>query len=173
MFCLLEGRACAVVFDCKFIETSASLNHNVQELFEGIVRHIRLRRDSKETNEHRRSIYKCKESFTKKARRFLDKLVAKNNKKMALKVRSKSCHDLAVLWALFLTSESFESHQASGFYKGFFVIIYYLFSFSFEESGFNGWHFWESFQQINLKNYVGMRSHEAIVSNQTVVSNIK
>lgn len=92
-----EGRACAVVFDCKFIETSASLHHNVHELFEGIVRQIRLRRDSKETNERRRSVYKRKESLTKKARRFLDRLVAKNNKKMALKVRSKSCHDLAVL----------------------------------------------------------------------------
>ncbi len=93
-----EGRACAVVFDCKFIETSASLHHNVHELFEGIVRQIRLRRDSKEINERRRSIYKRKESITKKARRFLDRLAAKNNKKMALKVRSKSCHDLAVLW---------------------------------------------------------------------------
>uniref|UniRef100_A0A672KCE5 GTP-binding protein GEM-like n=2 Tax=Sinocyclocheilus grahami TaxID=75366 RepID=A0A672KCE5_SINGR len=92
-----EGRACAVVFDCKFIETSASLHHNVHELFEGIVRQIRLRRDSKEINERRRSIYKRKESITKTARRFLDRLVAKNNKKMALKVRSKSCHDLAVL----------------------------------------------------------------------------
>ncbi|XP_057218599.1 GTP-binding protein REM 1 [Triplophysa rosa] len=92
-----EGRACAVMFDCKFIETSASLHHNVHELFEGIVRQIRLRRDSKEMNERRRSIYKRKESITKKARRFLDRLVAKNNKKMALKVRSKSCHDLAVL----------------------------------------------------------------------------
>ncbi|KAJ8358649.1 hypothetical protein SKAU_G00151740 [Synaphobranchus kaupii] len=92
-----EGRACAVVFDCKFIETSASLHHNVTELFEGIVRQIRLRRDSKETNERRRSVYKRKESVTKKARRFLDRLVAKNNKKMALKVRSKSCHDLSVL----------------------------------------------------------------------------
>ena len=94
---LPEGRACAVVFDCKFIETSASLHHNVHELFEGIVRQIRLRRDSKETNERRRSVYKRKESLAKKARRFLDRLVAKNNKKMALKVRSKSCHDLAVL----------------------------------------------------------------------------
>ncbi|XP_066528139.1 GTP-binding protein REM 1 [Hoplias malabaricus] len=92
-----EGRACAVVFDCKFIETSASLHHNVNELFEGIVRQIRLRKDSKETNERRRSIYKRKESITKKARRFLDRLVARNNKKMALKVRSKSCHDLTVL----------------------------------------------------------------------------
>ncbi|MBN3279674.1 GEM protein, partial [Polyodon spathula] len=92
-----EGRGCAVVFDCKFIETSAALHHNVQELFEGIVRQIRLRRDSKETNERRMSVYKRKESVTKKARRLLDRLVAKNNKKMALKVRSKSCHDLSVL----------------------------------------------------------------------------
>lgn len=106
MFCLLEGRACAAVFDCKFIETSASLNHNVQELFEGIVRQIRLRRDNKEINEHRRSIYKRKESITKKAHHFLERLVAKNNKKMASKVRSKSCHDLAVLWTLFLISET-------------------------------------------------------------------
>ncbi|XP_069740460.1 GTP-binding protein REM 1 [Narcine bancroftii] len=92
-----EGRACAVVFDCKFIETSATLHHNVTELFEGIVRQIRLRKDSKEANERRRANHKRRESVTRKARRFLDKLVAKNNQKMALKVRSKSCHDLSVL----------------------------------------------------------------------------
>ncbi|XP_072918249.1 GTP-binding protein REM 1 [Hemitrygon akajei] len=92
-----EGRACAVVFDCKFIETSATLHHNVTELFEGIVRQIRLRKDSKEANERRMANHKRRESVTKKARRFLDRFVAKNNKKMALKVRSKSCHDLSVL----------------------------------------------------------------------------
>ncbi|XP_061486832.1 GTP-binding protein REM 1 isoform X2 [Rhineura floridana] len=92
-----EGRACAVVFDCKFIETSAALQHNVTELFEGVVRQIRLRRDSKEANQRRMSLYRRKESLTKKVRRFLDRLVARNNKKVALKVRSKSCHDLSVL----------------------------------------------------------------------------
>ncbi|XP_070604841.1 GTP-binding protein REM 1 [Erythrolamprus reginae] len=92
-----EGRACAVVFDCKFIETSAALQHNVSELFEGVVRQIRLRQDSQEANERRRSLYKRKESLTKKVRRFLDRLVARNNQKVALKVRSKSCHDLSVL----------------------------------------------------------------------------
>ncbi|XP_063329706.1 GTP-binding protein REM 1 [Pelmatolapia mariae] len=92
-----EGRACAVVFDCKFIETSASLQHNVTELFEGVVRQIRLRRDSTEAIQRRRSVYKRKESLTCKARRFLDRLVARNNQRMAVKVRSKSCHDLAVL----------------------------------------------------------------------------
>uniref|UniRef100_A0A0K8RUE5 GTP-binding protein n=1 Tax=Crotalus horridus TaxID=35024 RepID=A0A0K8RUE5_CROHD len=92
-----EGRACAVVFNCKFIETSAVLQHNVTELFEGVVRQIRLRQDSKEANERRRSLYKRKESLTKKVRRFLDRLVARNNQKVARKVRSKSCHDLSVL----------------------------------------------------------------------------
>ncbi|KAF3690213.1 GTP-binding protein GEM GTP-binding mitogen-induced T-cell protein RAS-like protein KIR [Channa argus] len=92
-----EGRACAVVFDCKFIETSASLQHNVAELFEGVVRQIRLRRDGSDAVQRRHSTYKCKESLSQKARRFLDRLVARNNQRMAVKVRSKSCHNLAVL----------------------------------------------------------------------------
>ncbi|MBN3319835.1 RAD protein, partial [Atractosteus spatula] len=92
-----EGRACAVVFDCKFIETSASLHHNVRDLFEGIVRQIRLRKDSKEDNARRLASSKRRESISKKAKRFLGRIVAKNNKKMAFKQKSKSCHDLSVL----------------------------------------------------------------------------
>lgn len=92
-----EGRACAVVFDCKFIETSAAVQHNVKELFEGIVRQVRLRRDSKEKNERRLAYQKRRESIPKKARRFWGKIVAKNNKNMAFKLKSKSCHDLSVL----------------------------------------------------------------------------
>ncbi|KAM8947636.1 GTP-binding protein RAD [Pelodytes ibericus] len=92
-----EGRACAVVFDCKFIETSAALHHNVKDLFEGIVRQIRLRKDSKEDNARRMASSKRRESIGKKAKRFLGKIVAKNNKKMAFKQKSKSCHDLSVL----------------------------------------------------------------------------
>ncbi|KAF7669711.1 hypothetical protein LDENG_00147260 [Lucifuga dentata] len=48
-----EGRTCAAVFDCKFIETSAAMQHNVWEAFHGIVRQLRLRRDSKEANKRR------------------------------------------------------------------------------------------------------------------------
>ncbi|NXU27254.1 REM1 protein, partial [Thalassarche chlororhynchos] len=92
-----EGRACAVVFDCKFIETSAALQHNVAELFEGVVRQIRLRRGGKESRARPAPRQKRKESLTKRARRFLDRLVARNSSKVALKVRSKSCHDLSVL----------------------------------------------------------------------------
>lgn len=92
-----EGRACAVVFDCKFIETSAALHHNVQALFEGIVRQIRLRRDSKEANARRQAGTQRRESLGKKAKRFLGRIVARNSRKMAFRAKSKSCHDLSVL----------------------------------------------------------------------------
>lgn len=96
-----EGRACAAVFDCKFIETSAAVDHNVWEAFHGIVRQLRLRRDTKENNERRRNTH-ChthvrRESMTKKAKRFLDKMVARNNSNAAFRLKSKSCHDLSVL----------------------------------------------------------------------------
>ncbi|CAN9514242.1 unnamed protein product [Ophioblennius macclurei] len=94
-----EGRACAAVFDCKFIETSAAMQHNVWEAFHGIVRQLRLRRDTKEANKRRRHAH-CsarRESFPMKARRFLDKIVAKNNPNVAFWLKSKSCHDLSVL----------------------------------------------------------------------------
>ncbi|KAG7470060.1 hypothetical protein MATL_G00135240 [Megalops atlanticus] len=92
-----EGRACAVVFDCKFIETSAAMPHNVWNMFEGIVRQLRLRRDSKEANARRKGLNKRRMSLPKKAKRFLDKIVAKNNKNVAFRLKSKSCHDLSVL----------------------------------------------------------------------------
>uniref|UniRef100_A0A8C0U3R7 GTP-binding protein REM 2 n=1 Tax=Cyanistes caeruleus TaxID=156563 RepID=A0A8C0U3R7_CYACU len=92
-----EGQACAAVFDCKFIETSAALQHNVAELFEGVVRQIRLRQGGKKSHLHPTTSQKHKESLTSRARHFLDRLVARNSSKVALKVRSKSCHDLSVL----------------------------------------------------------------------------
>ncbi|XP_063315585.1 GTP-binding protein REM 1 [Pelobates fuscus] len=91
-----EGRACAVVFDCKFIETSAVLQHNVRELFEGMVRQIRLRRDGADTGESYRVRTQRKESLGRRARRFLDRLVTRNSKAV-LRVHSRSCHDLSVL----------------------------------------------------------------------------
>ncbi|XP_010350035.1 GTP-binding protein REM 1 isoform X2 [Saimiri boliviensis] len=90
-----EGRACAVVFDCKFIETSAALQHNVAELFEGVVRQLRLRRQdcvAEESPAPRR-----RASLAQRARRFLARLTARSARRRALKARSKSCHNLAVL----------------------------------------------------------------------------
>lgn len=94
-----EGRACAAVFDCKFIETSAAMQHNVWDTFHGIVRQLRLRRDSKEANKRRgytRSSSR-RESFPLKAKRFIDRVMAKNNPNVAIWLKSKSCHDLSVL----------------------------------------------------------------------------
>lgn len=90
-----EGRACAVVFDCKFIETSATLQHNVAELFEGVVRQLRLRRRDSAARES--PAPRRRASFGQRARRFLARLTARSARRRALKARSKSCHNLAVL----------------------------------------------------------------------------
>ncbi|KAM6147807.1 GTP-binding protein REM 1 [Erethizon dorsatum] len=89
-----EGRACAVVFDCKFIETSAALQHNVAELFEGVVRQLRLRRRDRAEEP---SAPQRRASLGQRARRFLARLTAHSARRRALKARSKSCHNLAVL----------------------------------------------------------------------------
>ncbi|KAM5219337.1 GTP-binding protein REM 1 isoform 2-T2 [Hipposideros larvatus] len=91
-----EGRACAVVFDCKFIETSATLQHNVAELFEGVVRQLRLRRPDSAVREPPAPARR-RASFGQRARRFLARLTARSARRQALKARSKSCHNLAVL----------------------------------------------------------------------------
>ncbi|XP_066091108.1 GTP-binding protein REM 1 [Saccopteryx bilineata] len=90
-----EGRACAVVFDCKFIETSATLQHNVAELFEGVVRQLRLRR--RDGTARASPTPRRRASFGQRARRFLARLTARSARRRALKARSKSCHNLAVL----------------------------------------------------------------------------
>lgn len=99
VFSLSEGRTCAAVFDCKFIETSAAMQHNVWEAFRGIVRQLRLRRDSWEVNKRRehRSCRARRESIPTRARRLLDKVMAKKNPSVAFWLKSKSCHDLSVL----------------------------------------------------------------------------
>ncbi|XP_070445153.1 GTP-binding protein REM 1 isoform X1 [Equus przewalskii] len=90
-----EGRACAVVFDCKFIETSATLQHNVAELFEGVVRQLRLRRRDSSALEP--AAPRRRASLGQRARRFLARLTTRSARRRALKARSKSCHNLAVL----------------------------------------------------------------------------
>ncbi|KAM9645689.1 GTP-binding protein REM 2 isoform 2-T2 [Trichechus inunguis] len=100
---LEEGRHLAGTLSCKHIETSAALHHNTQELFEGAVRQIRLRRSRGLAGAKRPE--RCspegpapparRESLTKKAKRFLANLVPRNAK--FFKQRSRSCHDLSVL----------------------------------------------------------------------------
>lgn len=91
-----EGRSLAVMMNCKHIETSAALHHNTEELFEGVVRQIRLRRCRREGDSLRKEgAIGRRESLTKKAKRFLSSLVPRNGR--FFKQRSKSCNDLSVL----------------------------------------------------------------------------
>ncbi|XP_007949362.2 GTP-binding protein REM 2 [Orycteropus afer afer] len=100
---LEEGRHLAGTLSCKHIETSAALHHNTQELFEGAVRQIRLRRSRGRARAQRPERGSPegpapparRESLTKKAKRFLANLVPRNAK--FFKQRSRSCHDLSVL----------------------------------------------------------------------------
>uniref|UniRef100_A0A8C4X1R9 RAS (RAD and GEM)-like GTP-binding 1 n=1 Tax=Eptatretus burgeri TaxID=7764 RepID=A0A8C4X1R9_EPTBU len=105
---LEEGRDRASALDCKFIETSAALQHNVRELLEGLVRQLRprgavggqpgdprggkhrQRAPSRGSHMHRRR----KQSLSRRAWKLLNKFVAKNPGRGMFRTRSRSCHDL-------------------------------------------------------------------------------
>ncbi|KAM3937525.1 GTP-binding protein REM 2 [Leptodactylus fuscus] len=93
-----EGRSLAGMLSCKYTETSAALHHNTQELLEGVVRQIRLRKDEGERPPPTPATLLPpgrRESLTKRARRLLQGIMGKH--KGFFKQRSKSCHDLSVL----------------------------------------------------------------------------
>lgn len=45
-----EGKELAALFDCRYIETSAKLRHNVEEAFHGITREIKKYRRKQKHN---------------------------------------------------------------------------------------------------------------------------
>uniref|UniRef100_A0A8C4WX96 GTP binding protein overexpressed in skeletal muscle n=1 Tax=Eptatretus burgeri TaxID=7764 RepID=A0A8C4WX96_EPTBU len=105
-----EGMACAVVFGCKFIETSAPLQLHVVDLFVGAVRQVRLHRavigatvgpPPVTGNRASRRTVNRRESFSAKARRVLVGLAGGiaggDGQEDAFQAKSKSCHDLSVL----------------------------------------------------------------------------
>lgn len=47
-FSFTEGKAMATAYDCKFIETSVGINHNVDELLVGLLSQIRLKLENPE-----------------------------------------------------------------------------------------------------------------------------
>ena len=51
-----EGKDLASLFDCKFIETSVGLNHNVDELLVGVLKQILLRQEDDPQVEQRLEI---------------------------------------------------------------------------------------------------------------------
>ncbi|XP_019638390.1 PREDICTED: GTP-binding protein RAD-like [Branchiostoma belcheri] len=106
-----EGVECAVGLDCKFIETSATFNHNVNELFEGSVRQLRLRTEARRlANQQRRLRNRIRsarrtepirepereKSYFERFMDFLDRLLSSKKDRVA-RMKAKSCHNLSVL----------------------------------------------------------------------------
>ncbi|XP_014603249.1 PREDICTED: flocculation protein FLO11-like isoform X1 [Polistes canadensis] len=108
-----EGKSMATSFDCKFIETSVGINHNVDELLVGLLTQIRLKLENPERtrdlfrkrsrkNRSRSPLGSCSEnnspkkyrgsrtSTSLKVRNLLGKVWARDSK-------SKSCENLHVL----------------------------------------------------------------------------
>ncbi|XP_077273769.1 uncharacterized protein LOC143903758 isoform X1 [Temnothorax americanus] len=87
-----EGKHLATSRECKFIETSSGLKHNVDELLVGVLKQIRLRESREKKLRRQGSKSKLKEEHNSKtvlitAREILNKICLNNNK-------SKSCENL-------------------------------------------------------------------------------
>ncbi|XP_078666015.1 ras-related protein Rap-2c-like isoform X2 [Branchiostoma floridae x Branchiostoma belcheri] len=94
-----EGIACAKVMECKFIETSTTIRHNIDELFEGVVRQIRLRsnveeRDSELMQKMTSSERRGSKGILGKAKNLLTSMLPKKRRNRLV---SSSCNDLSVL----------------------------------------------------------------------------
>ncbi|XP_029672403.1 uncharacterized protein LOC115241035 isoform X2 [Formica exsecta] len=108
-----EGKSMATSYDCKFIETSVGINHNVDELLVGLLTQIRLKLENPERtremfrkrsrkNRSKSPLGSCSEnnspkkyrgsrtSTSLKVRNLIDKVWARDSK-------SKSCENLHVL----------------------------------------------------------------------------
>ncbi|VEN51152.1 unnamed protein product, partial [Callosobruchus maculatus] len=90
-----EGKALAVSRDCKFIETSSGIQHNVDELLVGILKQIRLRETKQKKVNLKKEANKLHGSKTSLslniAREILQKICMNDISK------SKSCENLHVL----------------------------------------------------------------------------
>jgi Rad/Gem-related GTP binding protein 1 len=99
---LSEGKSLATSRDCKFIETSSGIQHNVDELLVGILKQIRLRESREKKRQLRRGskggrngnnsrLHGSRTSLSLNiAREILNKMCMNDSK-------SKSCENLHVL----------------------------------------------------------------------------
>lgn len=90
-----EGKGLAVSKDCKFIETSSGIQHNVDELLVGILKQIRLREMLEKKKSMTKEKSKMKGSKTSLRLHFAKEIL----QKICLNdiSKSKSCENLHVL----------------------------------------------------------------------------
>ncbi|KAK3085633.1 hypothetical protein FSP39_006457, partial [Pinctada imbricata] len=83
---LEEAKSVATTYDCKFIETSTVLNHNVDQLLVGILTQIRLKEKQRERKGKIEHLHGC----VAKSKQLLNKFFGKEG-------LSKSCENLYTL----------------------------------------------------------------------------
>lgn len=90
----LDGKQLAMAHDCKFIETSSGIQHNVDELLVGVLKQIRLREEADKKKRKKKLMGGGSRTSLSLgiARDILQKMCLQDN-------RSKSCENLLVLWA--------------------------------------------------------------------------
>lgn len=101
LYAIEEGKQLATSRDCKFIETSSGIQHNVDELLVGVLKQIRLKesRDKKLRRQGSKGKLLSKLHNSKTvlnlnlARDILNKMCLNDSK-------SKSCENLHVLWKI-------------------------------------------------------------------------
>ena len=88
----LDGKQLAMAHDCKFIETSSGIQHNVDELLVGVLKQIRLREDLDKKRRKKKLMGGGSRTSLSLgiARDILQKMCLQDN-------RSKSCENLLVL----------------------------------------------------------------------------
>ena len=90
-----DGRTAADKYGCKYIETSAALNHRVDELLVGILKQILLKTsggpiEDTELNHSTKSKDKDRKGSFKKTKHFLEKIFRRSGPK------EKACENLYV-----------------------------------------------------------------------------
>lgn len=108
-FFFSEGSKMATSYDCKFIETSVGINHNVDELLVGILTQIRLKLDNPPDPSIPRDQYNAKKRSRSPLGNCAPRLYRGSRTSASLRVRkilskvwsinskSKSCENLHVL----------------------------------------------------------------------------
>lgn len=110
-FVCTEGKKLAIEHDCKFIETSSGIQHNVDELLVGVLKQIRLREDLDKKRRKKKLMGSGSRTSLSLgvARDILQKMCLQDN-------RSKSCENLLVLWNPLCFPISFLLKHHSPFY---------------------------------------------------------
>ncbi|KAG5885175.1 hypothetical protein JTB14_003516 [Gonioctena quinquepunctata] len=82
-----EGKSMATSYDCKYIETSVGINHNVDELLVGILSQIRLKLENPERS---RDLFRKRSTSKKSINRNKSPASARPRRPAVVRIRRRS-----------------------------------------------------------------------------------